>query len=356
MTRLRQDGLRWAEVIFFNAVGCKTRYVKNHENIRGNGRHVELAVTAEQVRDLRDRTGAGMMDCKRALEEAGGDLEKAISILREKGLSTAAKKVGRIASEGLVAASVGPDKRRGTMVEVNCETDFVAKNEDFLAFVRDLAREIGEAGTLAETAMAEGETIKDLKLGAGGTVGERLTALVAKIGENMTVRRYARFSADDTGLVESYIHLGGKIGVLIQLACAKPGSASDPAVLGLAKDLAMQVAAARPEYIRREDVPAAVLDGERAIFKAQALNEGKPEHVAEKIVLGRVEKFYKDVCLMEQAYIKDPNQTVAQLVKAVAAGLGETISVVRFARFERGEGLAKKEHDLLADVQSQLKG
>jgi len=321
----------------------------------GNGRHVELAVTAEQVRDLRDRTGAGMMDCKRALEESGGDLEKAVSILREKGLSTAAKKVGRIASEGLVAASVSADKRRGAMVEVNCETDFVAKNEDFLLFVKDLAREIGGADTLTETAMAEGDTIKDLKLAGGGTVSERLTTLVAKIGENMTVRRYARFSAGEADVVESYIHLGGKIGVLIQLACTKPASAADPAVLGLAKDLAMQVAAARPDYVRREDVPAGVLEGERAIFKAQALNEGKPEHVAEKIVLGRVDKFYKDVCLLEQAFIKDPNQTVTQLVKAIAASLGDTITVVRFARFERGEGLAKKEHDLLADVQSQLK-
>lgn len=294
-----------------------------------------------------------MMDCKRALEEAAGDMERAVALLREKGLSVAAKKSGRLASEGLVAAHLSADRRQGALVEVNCETDFVANNGDFVAFVRDLAAKAAASDALAQTAEGEGQALSGLQM-AGGTVAEALTGLVARIGENMTIRRYARFAPAGPALLESYIHMGGKIGVLIELGHVKPETAKNDAFLALAKDLAMQVAAARPEYIRREDVPAATVERERAIFKTQAMNEGKPEHVAEKIVNGRVEKFFKEICLLEQAFIKDANQTCAQLIKSIAAQLGEEITVRRFARFERGEGLAKRQHDLAAEVRAQL--
>jgi elongation factor Ts len=315
-----------------------------------------LAITAEQVRDLRERTGAGMMDCKRALEEAGGDLERAVVTLREKGLAAAAKKAGRLASEGLVSAHITPDHRQGALVEVNCETDFVAKNAEFMAFTHELAGRVAREEALGQTVQAEGGALGELKIESGEIVGTVLTSLVAKIGENMTIRRFARFTAPaGQGLVESYIHLGGKIGILIELGCTKAESVTNQAVLALAKDLAMQVAASRPEYVRREDVPQEALEREKAIYKVQAMNEGKPEQVAEKIVLGRVEKYYKDVCLVDQPFIKDPNQSCNQVIKVVAAPLGETITVKRFARFERGEGLAKRADDLAAEVQAQLK-
>jgi len=316
-----------------------------------------LSITAEQVRELRERTGAGFMDCKRALEEAGGDQEKAIAILREKGLATAAKKAGRLASEGLVASFVLPDRTAGALVEVNCETDFVAKNEEFVAFVRTLAEKVAKSVQLGTTTGAEGEILRDLALPDGTTVAAALTALIAKIGENMTVRRFARFAVPaGGGLVESYIHMGGKIGVLVELSCRKAATMQDPRFLTLARDLAMQVAAARPEYVRREEVPAATIENERGIYRAQALNEGKPEQVAEKIVAGRLEKFFKDVCLLEQIFIKDNTRNCAQVIKSVADELGEEIAVVRFARFERGEGLAKKEEDFLAAVRAQIEG
>ncbi|MCL6615237.1 MAG: translation elongation factor Ts, partial [Firmicutes bacterium] len=226
-----------------------------------------MNITAEQVRELRERTGAGLMDCKRALEEAAGDQEKAIAILREKGLATAAKKAGRLASEGLVVSFVTPDRGRGGLVEVNCETDFVAKNAEFVAFARAVAERVAAADELGNTTGAEGEILKDLVLPDGETIGSALTALVAKIGENMAVRRFARFAVPaGGGAVETYIHMGGKIGVLIELGCTKPATAGHPSFLALAKDLAMQVAAARPEYVRREEVPAATIENERSIY------------------------------------------------------------------------------------------
>ncbi|MGE5550732.1 MAG: translation elongation factor Ts [Bacteroidota bacterium] len=316
-----------------------------------------MAITAEQVRELRDLTGAGMMDCKRALEEAGGDSEKAVALLREKGLTVAAKKAGRLASEGTVAAKVVEDRLRGALVEINCETDFVAKNNDFMAFVGQVVDLAATAEAVKQTVLGAGEELKDLKLKTGESIGEALTGLVAKLGENMTVRRYARFAVQDgQGAIESYIHMGGKIGVLVELSATKKESVKDPAFLTLARDLAMQVAAAKPEYVSREEVDPATVEGERAIYKAQAINEGKPEQVAEKIVLGRLEKFYKEVCLLEQPFIKDTDRNCAQVIKAVEAQLGEAIAVKRFARFERGEGLAKRSQDFAAEVQAQLKG
>lgn len=307
-------------------------------------------ISAAVVKELRERTGAGMMDCKKALSEAGGDMDKAIEYLREKGLAAAAKKAGRIAAEGLVNAFVADGKKVGVLVEVNCETDFVAKNPDFQRFVQDIAVAI------AQNAPADNDALANVKLPDGGTVSETLTALVAKIGENMNVRRFVRFEIKENGLIDSYIHMGGKIGVLLECAFTKKETAANPDFLSLVKDLAMQVAAAKPEYVRREEVPAEVLEREKAIYKAQAMNEGKPEAIAEKIMLGRLDKFYKEVCLLEQLFIKDNDKTVTKLLQELNAKLGgENITINRFARFEKGEGIEKRQDDFASEVMSQIK-
>ncbi len=307
-------------------------------------------ISAAAVKELRERTGAGMMDCKKALAETAGDLEKAIEYLREKGLAAAAKKSGRIAAEGLVNAFVTPDKKVGVLVEVNCETDFVAKNEDFQQFVQDVAQ------VVAAKNPANLDALLNLALPSGKTVSETVTGLVATIGENMSVRRFARFELKGNGAVDSYIHMGGKIGVLIECTTEKSETVNNPEFMTLEKDLAMQVAAAKPEYVKRDEVPADVLESEKAIYKAQAMNEGKPEAIAEKIMIGRLEKFYKDVCLVEQLFIKDTDKTVTKLLQEVSSKIGgENIAVTRFARFEKGEGIEKRKDDFASEVMSQIK-
>jgi elongation factor Ts len=284
-----------------------------------------MQITSEMVRDLRDKTGAGMMDCKRALAEAGGSMEQAIDNLRKKGLAAAAKKASRIASEGTVAASVGGGA--GALVEVNCETDFVAKTEDFQGFVREVA------------ALVHARAPKDLEsallLPAGdGTLSDRLTERVAKIGEKISFRRFARFAlpAGVPGAIVPYIHAGGKIGVLIELH----GAGEDrPEIAALGKDLAMQVA-------------------EMAIYREQALAAGKPEKILDKIAAGKLEKFYGDFCLVEQAFIKDPDRKVKDLLKAMAAAVGAEMRVAGFTRFQVGEGMEKRSDDLAAEVARQL--
>lgn len=307
-------------------------------------------ISAAIVKELRERTGAGMMDCKKALSETNGVLEKAIEYLREKGLAAAAKKSGRIAAEGLVNAYIAKDKKVGVLVEVNCETDFVAKNPDFQQFVQDLALAI------AEKTPASNDDLANVKLADGATVAETVTNLMAKIGENMNARRFKRFECKENGLIESYIHMGGKIGVLIECSFSKKETTENPEFLALVKDLAMQVAAAKPEYVRRDEVPSEVLEQEKAIYKAQAMNEGKPEAIAEKIMVGRLDKFYKEVCILEQLFIKDTNLTITKLLQEVNAKLGENITVSRFARFEKGEGLEKRQDDFASEVMSQIKG
>ncbi|MGE5507054.1 MAG: translation elongation factor Ts [Chitinophagales bacterium] len=301
-----------------------------------------MAVTAEMVKELRERTGAGMMDCKRALAEADGDAEKAIEILRERGLATAAKKAGRVASEGLVVAYVSPDAKVGALVEVNCETDFVARNEEFQEFAAELAQAV--TGMSLASPVGEGATLLDQAM-PGGTVNERLTALIAKIGENMAVRRYARFAVTGAGRVDAYIHMGGRIGVLVEATASGDAVAASDPFKGALRDVAMQVAAARPEYVRREEVPADVVEREMSIYRAQAANEGKPAQILDKIAQGKLEKFFKDTCLVEQPFIKDTDRSVDAMLKERAKEAGGELSVVRFARFERGEGLAKRDEE-----------
>ena len=292
-------------------------------------------ITAELVKQLREKTGAGMMDCKKVLTETNGDEEKAIELLRERGIAKAAKKSDRIAAEGLVTTYVTADQKVGAVVEVNAETDFVAKNEDFRNFVADIAKQVAEKNPatveelLAQTSMVETDkTIQDV-----------LTNKIATIGENMSIRRFERFESN--GLVESYIHGDGKIGVLVEM---ENGNTD------LAKDVCMQIAAARPEYLDREAVPADRVAHEMEILKAQAVNEGKPEAVAEKIVQGRINKFYGEICLVEQDFVKDPDQTVGKLVESKGA------KIVRFARFEKGEGLQKREENFAEEVAKQING
>ena len=290
-------------------------------------------VTAALVKELRENTGAGMMDCKKVLTETDGDLEKAAELLREKGITKAAKKSGRVAAEGMVEAYISEDEKVGAIVEVNSETDFVAKNEEFRTFVMDVAKQIVKnnpesvEALLAEPAMFE----------EGKTVNEALIEKIATIGENISIRRFARFETTD-GLIEKYIHGDGKIAVLVNMASGTKE---------LAKDVCMQIAAARPEFIDRNQVPAERVEKEKEILKIQTMNEGKPEAIAEKIVLGRINKFYQEICLVDQEFVKDPSKKVSDILK--------DSKVLEFARFETGEGIEKKEENFAEEVMKQLK-
>lgn len=290
-------------------------------------------ITASQVKELREKTGAGMMDCKKVLTETDGDLEKAAELLREKGITKAAKKSGRVAAEGMVEAYISEDEKVGAIVEVNSETDFVAKNEEFRTFVMDVAKQIVKnnpesvEALLAEPAMFE----------EGKTVNEALIGKIATIGENISIRRFARFETTD-GLIEKYIHGDGKIAVLVNMTSGTKE---------LAKDVCMQIAAARPEFIDRDQVPAERVEKEKEILKIQTMNEGKPEAIAEKIVLGRINKFYQEICLVDQEFVKDPSKKVSDILK--------DSKVLEFARFETGEGIEKKEENFAEEVMKQLK-
>ena len=304
-----------------------------------------MQIKAEMVRELREKTGAGMMDCKRALTESGGDLETAVDVLRKKGLAAAAKKSSRIASEGVVAAHVASGS--GTLVEVNCETDFVAKTGDFQEFVGQVAEVVNAKGPkdVEESLLIPGE--------GGVPLGTMLNEKVAKIGEKISFRRFERFALpeDSRGVLVSYIHAGGKIGVLAEVLGAGGDNAE---FLALGKDMAMQVAAANPLFVSREDVPAAEIEREKAIYREQALASGKPEKVLDRIAEGKLEKYYGDFCLTEQAFIKDPERKVKDLLKEMAGKLGVDVRIGRFARFQVGEGLAKRSDNLAKEVAKQL--
>ena len=291
-------------------------------------------VTASLVKELREKTGAGMMDCKKVLTETDGDMEKAIELLRERGIAKAAKKSGRVAAEGLVEAYISEDGKVGAIVEVNSETDFVAKNEEFKTFVMNVAKQVVEKNPKDVEELLNQEATFE----AGKTVNEALIGKIATIGENLSIRRFARF--ESKGLLEKYIHGDGKIAVLINMTKGDKD---------LAKDLCMQIAAARPEFVKRDEVPQERVDKEMEILKVQAMNEGKPEQIAEKIVQGRVGKFYEEICLLDQVFVKDTSMKVSELLKQKDA------EVVEFARFEKGEGIEKKEENFAEEVMNQLK-
>ncbi len=292
-------------------------------------------ITASQVKELREKTGAGMMDCKKVLTETNGDEEKAIELLRERGIAKAAKKSDRIAAEGLVETYISENGKVGVVVEVNAETDFVAKNEEFRSFVKDVAEQVAKENPADVEALLNQKSIRE----SDKTVSEVLTNKIATIGENMSIRRFVRFETNN--LLESYIHGDGKIAVLVEMENGTPE---------LAKDICMQIAAARPEFLDRASVPADRLAKEMEILKAQAMNEGKPAEIAEKVVQGRINKFYSEVCLVEQEFVKDPDIKIGKLVESKGA------KIVRFARFEKGEGLEKREENFAEEVAKQIKG
>ncbi|ATD54957.1 translation elongation factor Ts [Clostridium chauvoei] len=301
-------------------------------------------ITAQSVKELREKTGAGMMDCKKALTESQGDMEKAVEILREKGLAAAAKKAGRVAAEGIVKTYISDDKKTAGIVELNCETDFVAANEEFVTFATRLAE---MASTTKSTTVEEFVTEK---YDAENTVTEALTALIAKLGENMTVRRFDRFAIEN-GVVQSYIHGGGRIGVVVELAC---DTASD-VLAEVAKDVCMQVAAANPAFLSKDDVDNTALEKEKEIYRVQALNEGKPEKIVEKMVMGRIQKYYKEVCLLDQAWVKDGDKSITKYLQEKSKEVGSPITVTRFVRFERGEGIEKAEDNFAEEVAKMSK-
>ena len=279
-----------------------------------------MSFTAEDVKKLREKTGVGMMVCKEALTSSKGNVDEAVEYLRKKGLALAEKKAGRATADGLIGIEIAPDGKSAVMIEINCETDFVAKTEQFKEMVKSLSQwALGQnKGSLTAADLAP-EQLEQVKL------------TIAKVGENCQFKRGEKIQSQ-SGLVEGYLHLGSKLGVLVEL-----DGGNSPEIKALARDLAMQVAASSPQWLTRQQVPAEMLDKEKAIYQEQVRGAGKPENVVEKIVTGKIEKFYSEVCLLEQAYVKDPQKTVEAMVKETAAKSGATLEVKRFIRFRLGE-------------------
>ena len=286
-------------------------------------------ITAAMVKDLREKTGAGMMDCKKALVETNGDEKAAADWLREKGIAKAAKKSGRIAAEGAVAAYVSKNSKVGVLLEVNCETDFAANNEGF----RNLEKKLSEV--IANSNPKDIDALNKIKI-SGKTVEELVTEATATIGEKISIRRFVRYETE--GAITSYIHMGGKIGVIVDI---EGGDKQ------LGKDIAMQIAASNPSAVDRNGVPSDDLEHEKEVLRKQALEEGKPAKIVEKMVEGRINKYYKEVCLIEQIFVKDTEKTVKDILKGA--------KVIRFARYQLGEGIEKKQEDFAAEVAAQIK-
>ena len=304
-----------------------------------------MAFTAQDVKELREKTGCGMMDCKKALTSSNGDMQAAIDFLREKGLAAATKKSSRIAAEGLAMAYTNEDCSVGVAIEVNSETDFVAKNTEFQSFVK-MCGEI-----VMEKKPSSVEELLAIKTADGKTVENILQEKILTIGENIKVRRFERFE----GTVGGYVHAGGKIGVLVKFDVADKNVVNSDAFRTFSKDIAMQIAAVNPLYLDKNAVPSDVVDHERKILKEQIVNDGKPENIAEKIVEGRIGKYFKEVCLTEQAFVKDGNLSINQYVANTAKELGTEIKIISFVRFEKGQGIEKKEDNFAEEVAGMIK-
>lgn len=299
--------------------------------------------TAKDVKALREQTGCGMMDCKKALVEADGDMEKAVDFLREQGLAKQAKKASRIAAEGMAFAMTTEDHKKGVVIEVNAETDFVAKNADFQAFVNTCAQ------TVIDNNPADVEALLACNAsGSDKTVAELLQEKVLVIGENIQIRRFKLME----GACVAYVHAGGVIGVLVNF---KTDLADKPEFVTYGKDVAMQIAALNTPYLKESDVPAEVLEHEKEIMKAEVVNSGKPEAIADKIVMGKIGKFYKENCLLDQAFVKENKISVQQYTNNTAKELGGSIEIIEFVRFEKGEGIEKREDDFAAEVAAMTK-
>lgn len=304
-----------------------------------------MAFTAKDVAALREKTGCGMMDCKKALSASDGNMEAAIDFLREKGLAAATKKAGRIAAEGVAYAGVNEEGNIGVDIEVNAETDFVAKNAEFQNFVKTCA------DTVIEQNPADIDALLQCKVkGTDQTVDALLKDKILTIGENIKIRRFKRLD----GVVSAYIHANGKIGVLVQFDTT-PEIAAKEEFKEYAKNIAMQIAAINPQYLNEKAVPAEVVEHEKGILKEQIINDGKPAAIAEKIVTGRLGKFFKEICLVDQAYVKDGNLSVQQYTDATAKELGGKIAIVDYVRFEKGEGIEKREDNFAEEIASMVK-
>lgn len=300
-------------------------------------------ISAQLVKELREMTGSKMMDCKKALVETDGNIEKAVEFLREKGLADASKKSGRVAAEGTVKTYISDDKKNGAVIEFNCETDFVAINEEFVGFADKLAK------IVVETSITTVEELLNEKVEGETTVSESLKALIAKLGENMSVRRFTKFSIEN-GIVKSYIHGGGRIGVLVEVACDKDSEILDE----VAKEVCMQIAAANPLFLNKDAVDSESMEKEKEIYRVQALNEGKPENIVEKMVVGRINKYFKEVCLLEQPWVKDGDKSISKFVEEKSKEVGSPITVTRFVRYERGEGIEVEKIDFAEEVARQI--
>ena len=301
------------------------------------------AFTAQDVKALREKTGCGMMDCKKALTNAEGDMDKAVDFLREQGLAKQAKKASRVAAEGVAYACTNDDLSVGVVIEVNAETDFVAKNDSFMEFVKTCA------STVIKEAPADVEALLALKAdGSDQTVAEMLQEKVLTIGENIQIRRFELME----GNCVAYVHAGGKIGVLVNF---DTDLASKPEFVAYGKDVAMQIAALNTSYLTSDEVPAEVIEHEKEVMRQQVINEGKPEAIADKIVMGKIGKFYKENCLVDQEFVKDNKQTVKQYTQNTAKALGGSIEIKKFVRFEKGEGIEKRQDDFAAEVASMVK-
>lgn len=274
-------------------------------------------ISVAMINDLRQRTSAGMMDCKKALIETNGDVDAAIKILREKGLAIQVKRADKESKEGIIMAAASADGQTLAMAEVNTETDFVAKTDNFKNFAAAVTQKVLELGD-------------DL----GDTMKDALMTIVSQTGENVKIRRTARYTQSGTGKLESYIHMGGKVGVLVEVACGKAETATNAAFIEMVHDLALQIAAATPRYLVPEDVPADVVESEKDIYRNQV--QGKPENIVESILKGKIQKFYSDVCLIHQPFVKEPKQTITDIVNACAKATGDTITIKRFVRFQLG--------------------
>ena len=301
-----------------------------------------MAFTAQDVKALREKTGCGMMDCKKALANADGDMDKAVDFLREQGLAKQAKKASRVAAEGVAYATTSDDLSVGVVIEINAETDFVAKNDSFMEFVKTCA------ATVIDQNPADVEALLTLQAsGSDKTVAELLQEKVLTIGENIQIRRFERME----GTCVAYVHAGGKIGVLVNF---DTDLASKPEFLAYGKDVAMQIAALNTQYLTSADVPAEVIEHEKEVMRQQVINEGKPEAIADKIVMGKISKYYKENCLVDQEFVKDNKLNVKQYTQNTAKELGGSIEIKKFVRFEKGEGIEKKQDDFASEVASMV--
>jgi elongation factor Ts len=308
-------------------------------------------ISAKLVQELRQKTGAGMMDCKKALKENDGDIEKSIEWLRQKGIAKADKSSSKIAAEGLVDTYIQSDSRTGVLLEVNCQTDFVGRNEEFKALANNLAKKAGTADTV------ESLLSQSYGDGDGATVDSTIKQMVAKLGENIQVRRFISFTVTEgsQGVVDSYIHTGGRVGVLVEIQSKTDTAAQNDEFKGLARNLAMQIAACpNVEYLTVDDIPSAIADKEKEIEMGRDDLANKPQNIKEKIVQGRIDKRLKEMTLVDQPYIRDQSITVEELVKQVASKVGEEIKIARFVRYILGEGIEKQESNFADEVAAQI--